>query len=384
MKKKICVVTGSRAEYGILRPILFEITKTSDLQLSIIVTGMHLSPYFGYTIKDIEKDGFKPDTIVDMQLDSSGGLGMAKSIGIGIIGLAQALNEFKPDILLIVGDRIEALAATIAASYLNIPVAHIHGGDKSAGGHVDDNIRHAITKLAQIHFAATQESGDRIIKMGEDPSKVYVVGAPALDTILNEKLDVPKNILKKYSIDPTKPFIIIVQNPVSLEYEDAQDQMKEILKAITSLQVQSLVIYPNADMGGEKIIEAIHEYEKYPFIKTFQNVPHKDFLSLMRVAGAIVGNSSSALIEAPSFGLPAINVGSRQKGRERAQNVIDVPYSRIEIRDAINKALHDNEFRKKVKLSGSPYGDGHASERIVKILLDINISPELLKKKITY
>ena len=384
MRRKICVVTGSRAEYGILRPILFEITRTSDLHLLIIATGMHLSPHFGYTIKDLEKDGFKPEAIVDMELDSSGGLGMAKSIGIGIIGLSQAFDKCKPDILLIVGDRIEALAATIAASYLNIPVAHIHGGDKSEGGHVDDNVRHAITKLAQIHFAATQESGERIIKMGEDPSKVYVVGAPALDTILNEKLVAPQKIFKKYSIDATKPFVIVVQNPVTREYEDAQDQMKEILEAIISLQIQSLVIYPNADMGGQRIIEVIHEYENYPYIKTFQNIPHKDFLSLMRVAGAIVGNSSSAISEAPSFGLPAINVGSRQRGRERAQNVIDVPYSRNEIRDAIIKALHDNEFREKVKSSGSPYGDGHASERIVKILLEINITSELLKKKITY
>lgn len=384
MKRKICVVTGSRAEYGILRPILFEIMKTSELRLSIIATGMHLSPHFGYTIKDIENDGFKPDSLVDMHLDSSGGLGMAKSIGIGIIGLSQVFDDLKPDILLIVGDRIEAIAATIAASYLNIPVAHIHGGDKSEGGHVDDSVRHAITKLAHIHFAATQESRERIIKMGEDPSNVYVVGAPALDTILNEKLVAPKNILKKYSLDPTQPFIIVVQNPITREYEESYDQMKEILEAIISLKIQSLVIYPNADMGGQKIIEAIHAYENLPCIKTFQNIPHKDFLSLMRVAGAIVGNSSSAIIEAPSFGLPAINVGARQKGREQAQNVIDVPYSHEKIRDAIVKALHDNEFRKHVKLSGSPYGDGHASERIVKILLEINITPDLLKKKITY
>ena len=358
MRKKICVVTGSRAEYGILRPVLFQIIRNPCLELSLIATGMHLSPHLGYTVKDIENDGFKPDYLVDMNLDSSDGLGMARSIGIGINGLAEAFNILKPDILLIVGDRIEVLAATIAASYMNIPVAHIHGGDRSEGGHIDDNIRHAITKLAQIHFAATEESGERIIRMGENPSMVFVVGAPALDTILFEDLVAPEIIVKKYLLDPTQPFIIVVQNPVTREYQESYDQMKEILEAILSLKIQSLIIYPNADMGGQRIIDAIHEYEMYPFIKTVQNVPHKDYLSLMQVAGAIVGNSSSAIIEAPSFYLPAVNVGTRQKGRERATNIIDVPYSSEKIRDAIIKAVHDQNFRVFVKASKSPYGDG--------------------------
>ena len=384
MTRKVCVLTGSRSEYGILRPVLFAITESESLDLSIIVTGMHLSPQYGYTISDIEKDGFLIDAKVDMMLDSSSGISMAKSVGIGIIGLSQALEMLQPDIVLIAGDRIEPLAIAIATTYMNIPLGHIHGGDKSFGGHADDSVRHAITKLAHVHFAVSNESANRIIKLGEDPSKVFVVGAPALDTILNERLLRKNELCKKYGLNPTIPLLMVVQNPVSREVDTAPDQMRETMEALVNIKQQTVIIYPNSDMGGRKMIEVINEYHNFPFLKIVTNMPHRDYLSLMKVSSAIIGNSSSALIEAPSFKLPAVNIGSRQEGRERADNVIDVPYERNLIISAINTVMFDKKFINRVKKSKSPYGDGTAGKKIIKILTEIELNIDILKKKITY
>jgi len=384
MKRKICVLTGSRSEYGILRPVLFSIKKHPSLQLSIIATGMHLSPQYGHTVSEIENDGFTIDAKVDMLIDSSKGIAMAKSVGIGIIGLAQALETILPDIIVIAGDRIEPLALVIAAIYMNIPVAHIHGGDKSIGGHADDSVRHAITKMAHIHFAVSEESGNRIIKLGEDPTKVFIVGAPALDTILNEPLVNMNLLCEKYDLNPLRPILMVVQNPVTREAEFAADQMKETMEAIVSIQQQTIVIYPNSDMGGRKMIEVINDYKKYSFIKIVTNMPHVDYLSLMKISSVMIGNSSSAIIEAPSFKLPVINIGSRQEGRQRANNVIDVPYNRNLIVSAIKTAVSDENFLKRVEVCKSPYGDGTAGKKIANILSDIELDADLLKKKITY
>jgi UDP-N-acetylglucosamine 2-epimerase (non-hydrolysing)/GDP/UDP-N,N'-diacetylbacillosamine 2-epimerase (hydrolysing) len=319
-----------------------------------------------------------------MMIDSSSGISMAKSVGIGIIGLSQALEMLQPDIVLIAGDRIEPLALAVAATYMNIPIGHIHGGDKSIGGHADDSIRHAITKMAHIHFAVSDESANRIIKLGEDPSKVFIVGAPALDTILNEPLLMKSELCKKYDLNLSNPILMVVQNPVSREVDSAPDQMRETMEALVNTKQQTLIIYPNSDMGGRKMIEVINEYQSFPFIKIVTNMPHKDYLSLMNVSSAIIGNSSSALIEAPSFKLPAVNIGSRQEGRERADNVIDVPYDRNLIISAIKTVMFDKKFLKRVKKCKSPYGDGISSKKIAKILTEIELNSDILKKKITY
>ena len=382
--RNVCVLTGSRSEYGILRPVLFAIKESESLDLSIIVTGMHLSPQYGNTISDIEKDGFLVDAKVDMMLDSPSGISMAKSVGVGVIGLSQALEMLQPDIVLIAGDRIEPLAIAIATTYMNIPLAHIHGGDKSTGGHADDSVRHAITKLAQIHFTVSGESAGRVINLGEDPSKVFNVGAPALDTILHEPLLTKQELCKKYDLDPAKPILMLVQNPVSREVSDAPGHMRETMEALANIHEQTVIIYPNSDMGGRKMIEVINDYQYLPFMRIVKNMPHRDYLSLMKVSSAIVGNSSSALIEAPSFKLPAVNIGSRQEGRERAINVIDVPYDRNLIQSAIIKAMTDKVFLNRMKKCRSPYGDGTASKKIVRILTEIKLNPDLLKKKITY
>jgi UDP-hydrolysing UDP-N-acetyl-D-glucosamine 2-epimerase len=343
---------------------------------------MHLSREFGYTIKEIIKDGFKIDAKVEMLHEKDTGAAMAKSIGKCIIKMTEVLEETKPDILVLLGDRAEMLAGAVAASYTGIPIAHLHGGEIS--GSIDDSVRHAITKLAHIHFPATQKSAERIIKMGEDPSRVFVVGAPALDTILNEKLPEPSELSKKYGIDLSKPILLALQHPVVTEYEDAADQMKETLDAIVELEHQTILIYPNADAGGRNMIEVIKKYKKYPFIKSFKSLPYRDYLGLMKIAWVLIGNSSSGIIEAPSFHLPVVNIGTRQTGRERSTNVIDVGYDRGEIINAVKKALYDSKFREKVANCKNPYGDGKAAQRIAKILASIKITPSLLQKKINY
>ncbi|HJH25866.1 MAG TPA: UDP-N-acetylglucosamine 2-epimerase (hydrolyzing), partial [Methanophagales archaeon] len=249
---------------------------------------------------------------------------------------------------------------------------------------VDEFSRHAITKLAHIHFSATENSAERIIKMGEDPSNVFVVGAPGLDSILNENLIEPTKLSEKYNLNLSKPILLVVQHPVTMPVNDAPDQIRETLEAISELKHQTVLIYPNADAGGRRMIEIIKEYEKYPFIKTFKSILHKEYLSLMKIVSVMVGNSSSGIIEAPSFGLPVVNIGSRQEGRQRAENVIDVDYDKEKIKAAIKKALYDEDFKEKVKNCKNPYGDGKAGVRIADILSKIKIDKNLLQKRLTY
>lgn len=382
--RKIAVVTGTRAEYGGFYKVLKAIKIHPALKLSLVVAGMHLSREFGYTVEEIENDGFKIEAKVDMLLSSDTLGAMAKSVGLGIIEMAQVWEQIKPDIILVLGDRIEPLAATIAGAYMNIPVAHIHGGDACVGGNIDDANRYAITKFAHIHFPATRKSAERIIKMGEDEWRAHTVGSPALDMILSKPL-VPADVMaEEFDLDLSQPLILLVQHSVTVQVDEAPNQMRETLETIVKLAYPTLLIYPNSDAGGRRMIEVIKEYEKYPFIKTFKGLPRREYLSLMKVASVMVGNSSSGIIEAPSFGLPVVNVGIRQEGRERARNVIDVRHDKEEIKQAIGKALSDKDFLNEVKECENPYGDGRASERIVKTLSEIEITSKLLQKKITY
>ncbi|MFC2010258.1 UDP-N-acetylglucosamine 2-epimerase [Chloroflexota bacterium] len=381
--RKITAVTGARSEYGILYPVLKAIKSSPELQLCLLVTGMHLSHEFGYTTKEIERDKFKIDVKVDMLLGSDTPEAMAKSVGLGIIGMAQAWEQLKPDIVLVLGDRVEPFAAAISAAYMNIPVAHIHGGDSSAGG-IDEYARHAITKLTHIHLPATQKSAKRIIRMGEDEWRVHVVGSPTIDFIMNEPLILADEVARKFKLDLSRPLILMVQHPVTTQIEQASKQIRTTLEAIVETNYPTILIYPNSDAGGRRMIKVIREYERHQSIITFKSLPRKEYLSLMKVASAIIGNSSSGIIDAPSFGLPAVNIGIRQEGRERGDNVIDVGHSKSEIVKAINKALTDTDFLVGVKKCRNPYGDGKASGRITDILSRVEITPELLQKKITY
>jgi len=380
--RKVCVVTGTRAEYGILYPAMKAIQSHPGLDLSVLVTGMHLMPEFGYTVKEIEADGFVIDAKVPMYLSADTNAAIVTGLGLGIIGIAQALEQIEPDIIVVLGDRAEPLTAAIAGAYMNIPVAHIHGGDRSGG--IDESIRHAITKFAHIHFPATPESGERLIRMGEEPWRIHVVG-PLGIYAMGEADFTPRNELcKKLGLNPTKLLILVVQHPVTTQAKNAPEQMRATMEALVELGEQAVIVYPNADAGGRAMIEVIKEYENCPFIKTFKSLPRKEYVSLMKLASVMVGNSSSGIIEAPSLGLPVVNIGIRQEGRERGKNVIDVGHNKQEIVKGIEKALADKEFLAKVKKCESPYGDGKAAPRVAEILGKIEVTPQLLQKKITY
>ena len=381
MKRKILYITGTRADYGLMQSVLRAIEEHPKLELELIVTGMHIMPEFGMTINEIKKDGFKIHEI-DATYEKDDKESMANFIGKFIQLLTKKVEEINPDIILLLGDRGEMLAGAIVGAYLTIPVAHLHGGEITST--VDEFSRHAITKLAHIHLPATEKSAERIIKMGEDPSNVFVVGAPGLDSILNENLIEPAELSKKYNLDSSKPIFMVVQHPVTTEVRDAHEHIRETLEAIVEIRHQTILIYPNADAGGRGMIEVIKEYEKYPFIKPYKSIPHKEYLSLLKMASVMVGNSSSGIIEAPSFGLPVINIGSRQEGRERAENVIDVDYDKEQIKTAIKKALDDENFKEKVKNCKSPYGDGKAGVMIADILSRIKTDKKLLQKRLNY
>ncbi len=383
-KRKICVVTGTRAEYGLLRPILCEIKKSQGLKLQLLATGMHLLSDFGKTADYVLNDGFAIDSKVPMTLEGDSAYDMARSIGTGILGMSKAFNKLQPDVVLVLGDRVEALSASIAAVYSGICVAHIHGGDSAEAG-LDENARHAITKLAHIHFPATKKSAERIIKMGEERSKIFITGVPGLDDIEKNQFLNPSEISAIYGLDLSKPVILVVQHPVTTEVRDASKQIKETLEAVISLRFQTIILYPNSDAGGRAIIKVIESYSsKYPWINTHKSVPRNHYLGLLNVASVLVGNSSSGIIESPSFHLPVVDIGTRQKGRESSSNIINVGYNNSEIVKAINKALKDNVFLRKIKVAKNPYSAKNTGFKIARILSTISLDPRLLKKKITY
>jgi UDP-N-acetylglucosamine 2-epimerase (non-hydrolysing)/GDP/UDP-N,N'-diacetylbacillosamine 2-epimerase (hydrolysing) len=381
-KRKIVSVTGSRAEYGLASNVFRAIKNHPKLELSLIVTGMHLSDDFGYTIKEIEKDDFEIAAKLKILIAEDTNVAMAKSIGKCILQLVDVLEKIKPDILLVLTDLSHSLAAAVVGTYMNISIAHIHGGDVS--GHVDEPVRHAITKLSHIHFPATKKSAERILKMGEEPWRVLTVGTPSLDTILKQSFSTKKEVIEKFSLDTNQPLILVVQHPVTMDTKNAAEQMKETMEALKELNYQAIVIYPNADVGGRRMIKIINQYKKYPKIQTYKSLPYKDYLGVMNVANVMVGNSSSGIIEAPSFHLPFVNIGSRQKDRERSENVIDVNYDKEEIKEAIDKTFNDKRFIEKVKKCKNPYGDGKTGERIADILSKIKINSRLLEKRLTY
>jgi GDP/UDP-N,N'-diacetylbacillosamine 2-epimerase (hydrolysing) len=373
--KKICVVTGSRAEYGIIKILLKKIQENPKFSLSIIVTGTHLDPVHGYTVNDIKNDGFVIDYEVDMLSGNKTRASLAKAIGTGIIGITQAFEKLTPDVVILFGDRPEILSATIASTYLQILTAHIQGGDHAAGYHIDDSNRLVISKLAHIHFAAIEEHKRYLMKIGEDAMRIHVVGSLGLDEIVELQSSITEKIKKEiaavYDINFNEPFILVINHPVYTEMEKARSQMNTILKSIKDLKIKSLVIYPSGDLGSEDIISVLKDYEKrIPWIRSYKSIPRKDFLILMHLASAMVGNSSAGIIETGSIGLPTVNIGHRQEGRIKPSNVINVDYNVESIKGAIRKALND-DFRNKSRKTVNPYGDGHASDRIIKILEDL-------------
>jgi len=382
--RTILIITGTRAEYGILKPVFLAIQQNPLLKLKILATGMHLSHEFGFTAKEIEEDGFNIDYSVDMLLSQDTNESSVKSLAIGILGMVDILSIAKPDIVLICGDRNEAFAGALAASYLNIPVAHLFGGDSAQGSNIDDSIRHSISKFSHIHFTAINEHSQRLIKMGEEPWRIFTVGSPAIDSILTTPLIEKKIIAKKFRLKLNEPFIIVLQHPTTISSESSELEIKQTLDAVRDLGIQTIIIYPNSDPGGRAMIKMINNYKDVPTMRIIKNIPYIEFLSLLAACDVLVGNSSSGIFESPVLKIPVVNIGIRQAGRGRTKNILTVSHDSDEIQNGIKKALYDKKFKRIVNSVENPFGNGHASEKIVEILSNIEINRLLLQKKITY
>ncbi len=378
--RKICVFTGTRAEYGLLRPLMEEIKKDKDLELQIVASGMHLSPEFGLTYKDIEKDGFFINEKVEMLLSSDTFTGVSKSIGLGIISYTDALEKLKPDITVVLGDRFEAFAFAIASFTLKIPLAHLYGGETTTGA-LDEGYRHAITKLSYLHFTSTEEYRKRVIQLGEEPERVFNVGALGIDNIKKLELLSKEEVERKLGMKFKKRNLLITFHPVTLDDRPSESQFRELLLALDELEDTMLIFTKaNADAEGRKINNLIDQYVSKNREKaiTFTNMGQLLYLSIMRYVDAVVGNSSSGIIEAPSFKIGTVNVGDRQKGRIKAKSVIDCEPNYESIKRAL-KILYSEEFQKSLKFVKNPYGKGNAAIKIKDILK--NFSIKTLKKK---
>ena len=382
MTKKISVTTGTRAEYGILRPVLQSIQKNKKLKLFLIVTGTHLSKKHGFTINEIKKDGFKIFRTIDMIPKGDNNYHMSIALGKGVSAFSKIFRIIKPDINLLLGDRDEMLASALAAYHMNIPNAHIHGGDKTQGG-IDEYSRHAITKISNIHFAATKKSHARILKMGENPKYVFHTGSPSIDEIVNNKITSKKDLEKKYKIKFQQNEILLVHHPVTTQTKLSGKQIQNILKALAQIRNTVIALGPNSDAGSKAIFEQLISYsKKFNFFHLFNTIPRNDYLGFLKTCSVLVGNSSSGIIEASYFNIPVVNIGIRQKGRERGKNVIDVKTDKVDsIKLAIKKALKTKT--KKLKKE-SIYGNGKASQKIVRILEKIRLDNELIQKQIFY
>ncbi|WP_457644631.1 UDP-N-acetylglucosamine 2-epimerase [Persephonella sp.] len=373
-KRKICVFTGTRAEYGLLKPLMEEISKDKDLKLQVLVSGMHLSPEFGLTYRDIQKDGFNIDEKVEMLLSSDTPAGISKSIGLGIIGYTDALNRLKPDITVVLGDRFEALAFAVSSYTLRIPVAHIHGGEITQGA-LDEGYRHAITKLSFLHFTSTEEYRKRVIQLGEEPERVFNVGALGIDNIRGLKLLSKDQLEKKLGFKLWEKNLLITFHPETLSKISSAESFKILLEVLDQLKNTKLIFTKsNADPEGRKINALIDEYVSRNPEKAvaFTSMGQLLYLSTMRYVDAVVGNSSSGIIEAPSFRIGTINIGNRQKGRVKADSVIDCDPDYESIKKAFEK-LYSPEFKKILEKTKNPYGEGNASVKIKNILKTYDI-----------
>ena len=376
----ICVVTGTRAEYGLLRWVMDGIKKSNILNLQLIATGMHLSPEFGLTYREIENDGFHINRKVEMLVSSDTKEGLAKSMGLGLIGFADALGALKPDMLLILGDRFEIFSVAAAAMVARIPVAHLHGGEATEGL-IDEPIRHSVTKMSHLHFVATEEYKNRVIQLGEQPDRVFRVGGLGLDNIVNLSLLNMRALEASLDFKLGPKNLLVTFHPVTLEESTSAEQMAELLAALDELTDTHIIFtMPNADSDGRVLFKLIEQFvADHPCAKSFISLGQLRYLSCIAHVDAVVGNSSSGLIEVPSFKKGTINIGDRQRGRIKADSVIDCKPTKHSILETIEK-LYSLQFQEILKNVLNPYGTGGASARIVKKLEKVNLD-NILKKK---
>ena len=378
--KKICVVTGSRAEYGLLFWLMKEIQAVPEFELQIIVTGMHLSSEFGLTYKEIEKDGFNINNKIEILLTSDTPSAISKSTGLGMIGFADAFYNLKPDLVIVLGDRYELLAASTAALFARIPIGHIHGGETTEGA-FDEAIRHSITKMAWWHFVAIEEYKSRVIQLGEDPKRVHLVGGLGVDNIQKTDLMNKLNLEKSIEFEFGNKNLMITFHPVTLEDRTASAQFIELLNTLDELKDTKFIFtLANSDTNGRVINELIYSFVESHSSNSvvFKSMGNLNYLSSLQFVDAVIGNSSSGLLEAPTFKIGTINIGDRQKGRLKAESIIDCNPDQNSITSAIEK-LYTDDFQNKLKSTKNPYGEGKATEKIMDILKSQSL-PNNLKK----
>jgi len=379
MKRTIAVITTSRADYSHLYWPLRDLSEKENVDLRIIALGSHLSPEFGDTIQEIAKDGFQIDSRIECLLSSDTDVGMAKTIGVATLSLADLLGKMRPHLLLLIADRYEMLAPAAVALALRIPVAHIEGGEISEGA-IDDAVRNALTKLSHIHFTSTAAARQRVIALGEEEWRVHRAGAPSLDHLRRQPLLSREEIEKRLELNLKTPTVLVAYHPVTIA-RDTLQEAQALFTALGSLREQMLFCYPNADAGSRLLIERTKSFvASRGHGKVFTNVDTVTYLSLLRQVAILVGNSSSGIMESASFALPTVNVGMRQQGRERPRNVLDADAQANSILQAINRA-RTREFRESLAGMENPYGLGHASETIVRVLTTVPLSQQLLMKR---
>jgi UDP-hydrolysing UDP-N-acetyl-D-glucosamine 2-epimerase len=384
MMRKICVVITARPSYARIKTVLESVRNHPELELQLIVGASALLERYGPAIKVIEGDGFRPDAVVHMVVEGENLVTTAKSTGLGVVELATIFDNLKPDVVVSVADRYETIATAIAASYLNIPVAHVQGGEVT--GSIDEKVRHAVTKLANLHFVSNQQAAERVIRMGEDPKTVFKTGCPSVD-LAARVLDEGQNNFNPFDryggvghqFDPKDGYLVVMQHPVTTEYEDSLHQINETLAAIEELAFPTFWFWPNVDAGSDKISKGIRHFREthdVPFVYFFKNLTPEDFLRLMIDSKCMVGNSSVSVREASFLGVPAVNIGNRQAGRDRGPNIIDTGYGAQEILQAIKQHLNNGKYP-----SSDLYGDGQSGQRIADILAE---QPLSVNKRLTY
>ncbi len=381
--RKVCVVVGSRANYSSIKSAMRAVETHPELELQLVVGASALLDRYGSVADLIERDGFEAAERVFMLIEGETPSTMAKSTGLGLLELPTAFERLQPDVVITVGDRFETMATALAATYMNIPLAHTMGGEVS--GNIDESIRHAVTKFAHVHFPASKGAGERIVKLGEDPENVHVVGCPRMDLVadvlaaagdgLSDLFEV--GVGGRFSLD--EPFLIISQHPVTTEYGDGKRQIQETLKAVQELDVPAIVLWPNADAGAEHIAAGIRQWREHnddAKLHFFKNLETSDYIKLMERTACLLGNSSSAIREGAFIGTPAVNIGPRQEGRDRGSNVLDTDYNKEQIVEAVWTQMANGRYPME-----PIYGDGHAGERIAEILSTKQLS---IHKRITY
>ena len=380
--KRIGIMTGTRAEYGLLKPLMQEINKDNDLELYLIVSGMHLSPEFGMTYQEIEEDGFEINAKVEMLLSSDSPAGISKSIGLGVIGFADEFQRADLDMLILLGDRYEALSAAICAMVMRIPIAHLHGGALTEGA-IDEGIRHSITKMSYLHFTSTEQYRNRVIQLGENPERVFYVGALGVENIKKINLMTKEELERSIHFEIDENTVVVTYHPVTLENNTVEEQFLNLLKVLDrNPKIRMIFTKANADTNGRIVNELIDKYAAQNSERAcaFMSLGQKRYLSALKYCRIVIGNSSSGIIEAPSFGKPIINIGDRQKGRICADSVINCGYTQQEIQQAMETALTE-EFENKARNCRNPYEKENTAANIISVIKDYLLNDKIKLKK---